>query len=458
MSNGRPPGAGVKPAMRSRMVRLTNELLSRYANVPVPRYTSYPPANLWGPVGEPFARQAFARAAGRPLSLYVHVPFCRKLCFYCGCNMVVTRSQDLVERYLRALEREAALVADTIRAPGRVVQLHLGGGTPTFLDERQLERVVTILRAHFPFESGIEASIEVHPPVTTASQLATLARLGFHRVSMGVQDFDAEVQQRVNRPQPYEQTLKLVHSARELGFTSVNVDLMYGLPLQTAEKFDRTMDQVIAMRPDRVALFGYAHMPSLKRHQRMIDEKELPRGADRLAILARGVERLTAAGWGPIGLDHFALPTDELFRARAEGTLRRNFMGYTTCAQSEVVALGPSSISEAGGAFVQNEREVHAWAARLEKGVLPAVRGWKLTQDDTRRAEQIARLFCQLEADVGTEAPPGLERLVEDGLVQQEGARVRVTELGRLLLRNVAAVFDAYLGSEHGPRLHSPAV
>jgi len=440
------------------MVQVTQELLARYGSVPVPRYTSYPPANVWGEVDGAFAAEAFTRTAGRPLSLYVHVPFCRKLCFYCGCNMMVTRSQPLVERWLAALDREVGQVAAAIGRPGRVVQLHLGGGTPTFLDEYQLARVVELLRSRFSFEPSLEASIEVHPPVTMVSQLQTLARLGFNRVSMGVQDFDPLVQQRVNRHQPYAQTMGLVHAARDLGFQSVNLDLMYGLPLQTVERFERTLDQVIALRPDRLALFGYAHMPSLKRHQRLIDAKELPSPAERLALLTRSIEKLGQGGWQPIGLDHFALPTDELFRARAAGTLRRNFMGYTTCADSDVVGFGPSAISEAGGAFIQNAREVHDWAARLESGRLAADRGWRLSEDDARRGAQIARLFCQLEADLGGAEPPGLDGLAADGLVTREGTRVKVTETGRLLLRNVAAVLDRYLGAVPSQRLHAPAV
>ncbi|MBK7865090.1 MAG: oxygen-independent coproporphyrinogen III oxidase [Archangiaceae bacterium] len=440
------------------MVSISNELLARYGSVPVPRYTSYPPANVWGDVDAAFGREAYARGARRPLSLYVHVPFCRKLCFYCGCNMVVTRSQPLVERWLNALEREVAMVADAMGEPGRVVQLHLGGGTPTYLDPGQLERVLAVLRSRFQFEPGAETSIEVHPPVTSVEQLRTLAGLGFTRLSMGVQDFDPEVQQRVNRPQPYAQTAALIHAARELGFQSINVDLMYGLPLQTVERFERTLDQVISLRPERVALFGYAHMPSLKRHQRMIDAKELPGAAERLALFTRSLERLTVAGWRAIGLDHFALTTDELFRARDEGTLRRNFMGYTTCAESEVVAFGPSAISEVGGAFVQNAREVHDWAARLEAGQLPAVRGWRLSADDALRGQQIARLFCQLEADVGDAEPEGLAQLAADGLVVREGSKVRVTETGRLLLRNVAAVLDRYLAGAVSQRVHSTAV
>jgi oxygen-independent coproporphyrinogen-3 oxidase len=449
-----------------------DDLLARYASRPVPRYTSYPSANLWHEEHEEFARAAFARAARKPLSVYVHVPFCKKLCFYCGCNMLVSRNQELYARYLDALELEASRVAAAMGTPGEVVQVHLGGGTPTALDETQLKQLVATLQRHFPFKQGIEASIEVHPPVTTESQLATLAASGFNRVSMGVQDFDPLVQARINRPQPFAQTRDLVASARRLGFVSVNIDLMYGLPLQSVKRFDRTLDQVFEIRPDRIALFGYAHMPSLKKHHRMIQASELPKPDERVALFTHALERLTKGGYVSIGLDHFALADDELCRAREDGTLRRNFMGYTTCAQSELVALGPSSISEVGGAFVQNEREVHAWAERLEKGELPVVRGWGLSDDDKLRGDVIQRLFCELEVDPEAlslrhhvdfakvcarelEELGGLER---DGLVKREGERIKVTPLGKLLLRNVAAVFDRYLREAKGPRLHSTAV
>jgi oxygen-independent coproporphyrinogen-3 oxidase len=448
------------------------DLLAQYASRPVPRYTSYPSANIWHEEHEDFARKALARAASKPLSVYVHIPFCKKLCFYCGCNMLVSRNQDLYRRYLNALELEASRVAQAMGARGEVVQVHFGGGTPTALNEEQLTEVIATVQRYFPFKQGIEASIEVHPPVTTVGQLETLARAGFNRMSMGVQDFDPEVQQRINRPQPFEQTRDLATAARKLGFVSVNMDLMYGLPLQTVARFDRTLDRVADIRPDRIALFGYAHMPSLKKHQRMINAEELPGSDGRVALFTHAVERLTKLGYVSIGLDHFALADDELCRARKDGTLRRDFMGYTTCAQSELIALGPSSISEVGGAFIQNEREVHRWAERLENGELPVVRGWDLTDDDKLRGDVIQRLFCQLEVDPAAlskrhhvdfstvcarelEELKGLER---DGLLEREGQRIKVTALGQLLLRNIAAVFDSYLRAAKGPRLHSAAV
>ncbi len=446
-------------------------LLARYAAVPVPRYTSYPTANLWPPQSEDFARAAYARAGQRPVSIYVHVPFCRRLCFYCGCNMVVTQRQELAERYLAALDLELARVRALLPRAPKVVQLHLGGGTPTWLDVGQLERLVASIQKRFPFKRGIEASIEVHPPVTTFAQVNALGAMGFNRISMGVQDFDPEVQQRINRPQPFGQTAELIGCARAAGMKSVNVDLMYGLPLQTAARFAHTLDQVEQLQPDRIALFGYAHLPRLKKHQRAIDPAELPDAAERLAIFQQAVDRLRACGYVAIGLDHFAFEEDDLCRARAKGTLRRNFMGYTTCGESDVLSFGPSAISDIGGTFVQNAVEVHDWAERLETGHLPVSRGWESTADDALRSALIMELFCQLRVD--TEAfgrahgldfrhafaaeLAALAPLEADGLVAWRDQTLQVTALGQLLLRNVASVFDARL-PKPAERSHAPAV
>ena len=450
---------------------MPSALLARYGLAAVPRYTSYPSANLWKPQGEAKAKEIFSRAGKRPVSLYVHVPFCRKLCFYCGCNMLVTQRQDLVERYLQALEVEVRQVAALLPEKPQVVQLHLGGGTPTYLDVAQLTRLVQMLRTHLPFGKQLEASIEVHPPVTSFAQVRTLAGLGFDRLSMGVQDFDPRVQERVNRPQPFEQTRDLIDCARAAGMKSINVDLMYGLPLQTSARFSSTLDRIEELRPDRIALFGYAHMPTLKKHQKAINAAELPGPDERLGILELTISRLRAAGYRYIGLDHFALEGDELSRAQDEGTLRRNFMGYTTCAQSDLLAFGPSAISEVDGGFVQNQREIHAWAARLERGKLPVVRGWESSPDDVLRAELIMKLFCALELDTAafgrahqldfdrtfSRELEALGELEHDGLVQRTPGRIKITPVGQLLLRNVAAVFDAWLPAPSA-RLHSAAV
>jgi len=450
-----------------------SSLLERYGSEPVPRYTSYPPANRWGEsISDAEVLKALALSGSRPFSLYVHVPFCRKLCFYCGCNMLVTRNAALVEQYLVALETEVERVAGLLPRIPEVVQLHLGGGTPTYLDSGQLTRLVETLRRHFPWKPGTEASIEVHPPVTTVEQMRTLARLGFNRVSMGVQDFDPVVQARVNRIQPWEQTRDLVQSCRELGFVSVNVDLMYGLPRQTVQGFMRTLDRIEELRPDRIALFGYAHVPSLKKRQGQFKPEELPSVELRLELFEKSLARLQEAGYRYIGLDHFALPTDELCQARDNGTLRRNFMGYTTCAESDVLAFGPSAISDVGGAYLQNEREVHDWAKRLLGGSLAISRGHTLSGEDVARRDLIMRLFCQLEVDFGlmrerypeafdAEFRPewsALQRLEGDGLVERTGDRLRVSADGQLLLRTVAAALDPYFQTPNPARLHAPAL
>jgi oxygen-independent coproporphyrinogen III oxidase len=450
-----------------------SSLLERYGSEPVPRYTSYPPANRWSEtLSEADIRETLAHSGDRPLSLYVHVPFCRKLCLYCGCNMLVTRNSALVERYLRALELEVERFANLLPRVPEVVQLHLGGGTPTYLDPAQLTRLVKTLRRRFDWKPGTEASIEVHPPVTTVEQIGTLAALGFNRVSMGVQDFDPVVQARVNRIQPWEQTRDLVRSCRDLGFVSVNVDLMYGLPLQTVDGFMRTLDRIEELRPDRIALFGYAHVPSLKKRQGQFKPEELPGPDLRLALFEKSMARLLAAGYRYIGLDHFALPGDELCQARENQSLRRNFMGYTTCADSDTLSFGPSAISDIGGAYLQNEREVHLWAKRLEDGSLAVSRGHRLSFEDGARRDLIMQLFCQLEVDLEACARryPGafeagfqkewaaLERLERDGLVHRNESRLKVSPDGQLLLRSVAAALDPYFRAPNTQLLHAPAL
>lgn len=452
------------------MTPLRAELLERYGTRPVPRYTSYPPANHWRALSEPSWPAQVLGAIRRPLSLYVHVPFCKSLCWYCGCNMLIDHRGELVERYLSALEREFELVSQRLPANREVVQVHLGGGTPTHLGPAQLERLIGALRSRFPWAADVEASIEVHPPVTTVAQLETLARLGFNRLSMGVQDFDAQVQSRVNRHQPFAQTRDLVASARALGFERVNLDLMYGLPLQTVERFATTLELVKQLDPDRLALFGYAHMPTLKKHQRLIDANELPKADGRLALLELAITTLEQAGYTLIGLDHFSRSHDELVKARANGTLRRNFMGYTTCRDSEVVAFGPSAISEVEGTFLQNQHDVRAWCGALEAGQLAVTRGWAPTADDDVRRALIMQLFCQLDVDTRAfGAAHGLDfeayfadeltrlgELEQDGLVRRRPGHLTLTAEGQLLLRNVASVFDAYLKGP--PKTHAPAV
>jgi oxygen-independent coproporphyrinogen-3 oxidase len=447
-------------------------LLERYGKAAIPRYTSYPPANLWSDVdGDAFAKEFFSRVT-RPLALYVHVPFCHKLCFYCGCNMLVTHNEELVERYMRDVDVEFDRVAALVKKGLPVVQLHLGGGTPTYLSSAQLVRLIGGLKRRFDFQPGIEASIEIHPPVTTFEQLETLTSLGFNRLSMGVQDFDPKVQEKVNRIQPFEQTRDLIVHARKLGFQSVNVDLMYGLPLQSVEGFSATLDRIEELKPDRLALFGYAHMPQLKKHQGVFKKEELPTAPTRLELLELGIARLLKAGYVYIGLDHFALPTDELVRARAERSMRRNFMGYTTGAETDMLAFGPSSISEAHGSYAQATHEVHPWAEQVEAGHFAIGKGYTPSEDDHLRREVIMELFCHLEADLeGFAKRHGqqwqevfgrewvqLAQLERDGLCSRDGSKVKVSQVGQRFVRNVAAVFDATLQQKVGQRHHAASV
>lgn len=436
---------------------LDPELIARFGQKTLPRYTSYPPANLWTEQNETLAVAALASVSQRPLSLYVHIPFCHKLCLYCGCNMLVTRKQDLVARYLDALFAEVALVASRCTARPPVLQVHLGGGTPTYLSAPQLRQVWQALDRHFALHKKIEASIEVHPPVTSAEQLECLAELGFSRISMGVQDFDETVQKRVHRIQPFAQTRDLIVRARALGFHSVNLDLMYGLPLQTVERFSHTLDRVAELLPDRIALFGYAHMPTLRKHQAVFKKDELPTVQDRAALLELGVTRLLKLGYVYVGLDHFALPGDELLSARQAGELRRNFMGYTTGKTSDVLAFGSSAISEIGPYYYQNARDVIPYCEAVEQKTLPVVRGYSLNADEQIRREVVMEILCNLKIDFARLSEKhgidfkkhfakeigALAELADAGLCQMGTEGVCVLDKGQLLLRVVAATFDA---------------
>lgn len=446
-----------------------------------PRYTSYPTAPEWRgafPVTEALAviDANNAERADVPLSLYVHVPFCHKLCYYCACNMLVTKNEALVERYLKAVIREMDAVARRIdRKRRQVAQIHWGGGTPTYLNSSQLERLFTAITDRFDLLPGAEVSLELHPPVTSFEQLETLKRIGFNRVSMGIQDFDPEVQQAVNRLQPYEQTRDLIARCRELGFASVNADLMYGLPLQTLAKFEATLRKVETLRPDRLALFNYAHVPWLKKHQKLIALSSLPERDTKLGIFELAIAEFLRQGYRYIGMDHFALPDDELAVAQAKRTLKRNFMGYSTWADTDLYAFGCSSISGLDRAFLQNAHDVHEYVKIMEKdgSELPVKRGLVLTDDDRLRREVISALFCVLyvdKADIGRRFGidfdayfaaelRALEPLAADGLVELAPGHLQVTPRGQVLLRNIAQPFDAYLGkSAPGERRFSRTV
>jgi len=441
--------------------RVPRDLLERYAQSG-PRYTSYPTAPEWsadfGPEGgrEALRTNATARA-GMPLSLYVHIPFCEKLCFYCGCNIQLNKDRARVTAYLDALEREVAWVAAQVDTSRPVVQLHWGGGTPTHLQPDEIERLFGILTGTFRIAPGAEVSLEVHPNVTTRAHVETLAKLGFNRISMGVQDFDPVVQKAVNRLQSFELTRDLVAMCREQGFLSVNLDLMYGLPEQTWDGFVKTMEQVLAIAPDRLALFHYAHLPSVFPHQRNL--KNLPDSDLKLRLFERAIDTFVDAGMAYIGMDHFARPDNELTHARKDGSLRRNFMGYTTCADSDLLSFGMSAISDLDGAYYQNQRTLAAYMTAMEGLDGPVAKGMHLSADDRLRRDVINTLIghgrihkARIEArhSISFDAVFAAEWaelavFEADGLVSRLPEALEVTPVGQMLIRNICMVFDAYL-------------
>ena len=457
------------------------DLLRRYDR-PGPRYTSYPSAPQFSTrfTDADFRRQV-ARSNQEPiprdLSLYVHVPFCFSPCFYCGCNRIITRDVSRGAPYAERLVREAEMVAPLFDRDRDVVQLHFGGGTPNFLNAPALGGLVDSLGRFFHFSSARtrDFSIELDPRSVRDGDIAAYAAMGFNRASFGVQDFDRAVQLAINREQTIEETLRAIDACRTSGFRSVNVDLIYGLPRQTLAGFLHTLNTIVMARPDRVAVYGYAHMPRTFKAQRQIDESELPDAAERLALLQLAIERLNAAGYSYIGLDHFALPGDDLSVALAAGSLQRNFMGYTTHAESDLIGLGASSISHIGDSYSQNYRDLPPWESAVDQGRLPIARGLALDDDDVLRAQVIQQLMCrgvidraQIETRFAidfdlyfAESLARLLPLAADGLVTFDGSRIVATSRGRLMLRIIAMCFDRYLAtpsvSETQPR-HSRAL
>ncbi len=444
-----------------------DELLQRYDR-PGPRYTSYPAAPRFHDGFDQAAlREHIARSNEDPvphqLSLYVHIPFCESPCFYCGCNRIITRDHRRGAAYLEALDTEIERVGPLFDDDREVIQLHLGGGTPNFMTPEQLAGLLDSLRRHFRFAEAADRdfSIELDPRHVTPEEIGELARLGFNRASLGVQDFDPVVQEAVNRIQGVEMTLDLIRACRRHGLRSVNVDLIYGLPKQTVAGFGRTLDTVLEARPDRLAIYGYAHLPELFKAQKQLKAEDLPSAAVRLALLRLAIEKLTAAGYEHIGMDHFALPDDELARARRTGSLHRNFMGYTTHAETDLVGFGVSAISHIGASFSQNPRDLATWEARLKYSAdaLPVWRGLALDADDLARADVISAIMCVGEVDVReieddhhlvfdryfADSLARLRPLQADGLVEITREHIRATARGQLLLRHIAMCFDAYL-------------
>lgn len=444
--------------MSSQQIDWDQRLIEKY-NYAGPRYTSYPTALEFSEnFGEADFQHAVQRYPDRPLSLYVHIPFCHRLCYFCGCNKIVTRQLHKADRYLDVLEREIRQRAPLF-AGRSVTQLHWGGGTPTFLNQQQVSRLVALLRDHFTIADDVEMSIEVDPREIELEMIDHLRAEGFNRLSMGVQDFNKAVQERVNRVQDEETIFALVQRAREQGFRSVSLDLIYGLPLQTPESFAFTLQRVIALNPDRLSVFNYAHMPTLFAAQRKIKDDELPGAAQKLQILQETIATLTGEGYQFIGMDHFARPDDELAVAQRAGELHRNFQGYTTQGETDLLGLGVSAISMLGDSYAQNHKELKAYYADVEQRGNALWRGLTLSDDDGLRRDVIKALICNFSLDfaaIEAQYPIEFERyfaedlallapLVADGLVQQRGRSLHVTGVGRLLIRNICMCFDVYM-------------
>jgi oxygen-independent coproporphyrinogen III oxidase len=441
-------------------LHVSEEFLAKY-NRPGPRYTSYPTAPIWNDSFGPDDLERVheeANAARSPVSLYMHIPFCESLCLFCACNVIINKNKAVAPPYLGVLKQEIARVSRGVSRAREVVQFHWGGGTPTYLTPAQIEELFGFTRELFTFSSDAEIGIEVDPRVTNRVHLETLRKQGFNRLSMGVQDFHPEVQQAINRIQPYEMTRDLIGNARELGFDSINVDLIYGLPYQSPERFAHTVDQIISLAPDRIALFSYAHVPWLKKQQGAF-AAHLPEGMQKFDIFRTGLTKFLDAGYLYIGMDHFAKPGDELAVAQQNRTLHRNFQGYTTKAGADLYGMGVTAISGIQNAYAQNHRDLPSWEAAVTGRGLATMRGYRLSEDDRLRRAVISRLLChtvifkdEISREFGIEfdeyfadARRKLAPAEEDGLLTETAGEIRATWLGRIFIRNLAIAFDPYL-------------
>ena len=453
-------------SLDSIMPGVTKETLNKY-DISGPRYTSYPTADRFV---EAFTEDAYklalehrrATSAAQPLSIYVHSPFCESLCFFCACNKIVTKHHERSVEYLRYLNREIDLHIEHLGAGQTISQLHLGGGSPTFFSDKELSELMAMLKHNFVFAPGGEYSIEVDPRTVDEQRLKHLAELGFNRLSFGVQDFDPEVQKAVHRIQPAEQVFSLVDAARRLKFESVNLDLIYGLPMQTPESFNRTLAQVVALRPNRIALYGYAHLPERFKPQRRISEYELPAAQDKITMLGSALSAFIDAGYVYVGMDHFALPDDDLAIAKRQGRLHRNFQGYSTQPDCDLISLGVSAIGRVGATYSQNAKTIEEYFDHLNNGRFPVVRGLALSRDDVIRRAVIMAIMCQgslqYEAielayliDFNSYFAAELEQLKTlqstDMVILEEGG-MQVTDTGWFFVRAVAMIFDRYLQTD----------
>lgn len=437
-------------------------LVARYGES-APRYTSYPPAtqfhSQFGP--DDLARVLTERPAARPWSLYVHVPFCESVCYYCACNKTVTKNHDRAGSYVARVAQELALLSPLLGARAPLDQLHWGGGTPTFLSHDEMRALMCAIAERFALrpDDGGEYSIEIDPRHASDATLTLLRSIGFNRLSLGVQDFDPQVQRAINREQSFALVRHVAETARSLGFRSLSVDLIYGLPRQTRDSFARTIDRLLDIAPDRVSLFNYAHLPERFKPQRRINAAEIPDGLTKIAILSGSAQALARAGYVYIGLDHFAKADDELALAQRDRTLARNFQGYSTRGHLDVLGVGASAVSRIGAIYSQNAWDLKEYETLVDQGTLPVRRGFELSADDELRREVINALLCHMECDVAAvEARHGLrfatyfaselarlEPFIHDGLVEMDGGKIHVTARGQILVRAVCAIFDRYL-------------
>lgn len=462
---GGPPQGQAGGAGQAASRSVTFDLLKKYDR-PGPRYTSYPTAvefNESYSENEYIAKLAeAASAADEPISLYIHLPFCHERCSFCACFVVITRKPEVASRYLEYVSREIGMLADHLKDRRRIVQYHWGGGTPTYLTVPQMQALHAAVTSRFEIDPGAEVAIEVDPRVTTHEQLDWLCSAGFNRLSMGVQDFTFEVQDAVSRVQSEEMTRELYDYARRAGFESVNIDLIYGLPLQTVATFSKTLDAVIDMRPDRVAVYSFAHVPWIRGNQKRINPEELPARDVKFELFGSAVDRFLAAGYSQIGMDHFALPNDELAIAAANKTLHRNFMGYTTKPATDMFGVGVSAIGDVRGSFAQNVKKLSSYYATLDSGKFPIERGYLLDADDVIRRHVITQLMCNFHLDrreierrfhirfdeyfaVELAELAGPESPVAHGFLEIGPDALRVPGRGRLFIRNICMTFDRYL-------------
>lgn len=451
------------------------ELIRKYSTSG-PRYTSYPTAPQWKEeVGEDTYRHELEARFSAPndeLAMYVHIPFCEQLCYYCGCNIQITKDHGRSEGYLKALLREIQETSKLLGNRRSLSQISWGGGTPTFLTPSEITRLQTGILEHFDLAPGAEVSIEIDPRVTTGEQLETLKSVGFNRASLGVQDFNESVQKAVNRIQSAEMTEKMLRTCHGLGFSGVNFDLMYGLPLQTLETFEKTIREVIRIKPDRIALYNYAHLPSLRPHQKILEKLTMPDAEERVAIFSHAYEALISAGYRSIGMDHFALESDEMYQSLLDGRLYRNFMGYSVKKGAGLLGIGASAIGESPGAYSQNVREAKNYEERIGKTGLATLRGCLLTEDDLERKWTIQSLMCQFRLNsqefenkfgksFDTKFQWELSQLddfFKEGILEGNTRSMKVTSLGRLFVRNVAMLFDAYLKNPNQKATYSKTV